>query len=398
MKKKPVTIRSLMKNKAKPALTATGTKSTLAGSTAGYRTIPQIFLEDYGIQLNEASGEWWRLEQNPVVNTELLDNLEHDLYYYITAGGSYGSGDVRLPIKDSATGEVIVPEGWTGPFTDVVWWDCDVEGIVHEFRIYCYAREPYHATQKSVFLTRNTSDPALFATEAGSAPAPEPTTAPQQELIPASIPGPAPISEPETEPTADPAPLPAPEPLPVPEPPPPPATPPPPAPTPVLPPPAKTALQEVYETLSPSKLGTVVGLRALLAKEQKISVKEAKNRINSVLKAVSDIAAVSGTSTLYGFGCFKAQNTKARTVKSHLGSYSGTYTIPKTTKFTFKPGKELKAKMSLCTGKTQAQIITALQTLETVKRAKAIVRKATRRGSKAKRAIAPKVAGKKAGR
>ncbi len=373
MKKKPETIRSLMKNRAKPALTATTTRSGLTRSAPAYRTIPQIFLEDYGIQLNEASGEWWRLEQNPVVNTELLDNLEHDLYYYITAGGSYGSGDVRLPLKDSVSGEAIVPEGWTGPFTDVVWWDCDVEGIVHEFRIYCYAREPYHASQKSVFLTRNTSDPALFATEAGSAPEQETETAPE----------PAPIPEPEPESTADTAPLPAPEPLPVHEP--PPATPPPPATTPVPTPPAKTALQEVYETLSPSKLGTVVGLRTLLAKEQRISIKEAKARINSVLKAVSDIAAVSGTSTLYGFGCFKAQNTKARTVKSHLGSHSGTYTIPKTTKFSFKPGKELKAKMSLCTGKTQAQIITALQTLETVKKAKATVRKATTRRTKAMR-------------
>lgn len=351
MKNKSVTIRSVMN---KTPITKTG--ATRALPSRGYRTLAQLFLEDFGIQLNEASGEWWRLEQNPVVNTELLDNLEHDLYYYITAGGSYGGGDVRLPLKDTATGEVIVPEGWTGPFTDVVWWDCDVEGIVHEFRLYCYTREPYHATQKSVFLTRNTSDPALFATQvAGSTPEQEPETAP------------------ELEPTADPMPTPAP-----------------------TPPAPKSALREVYETLSPRQLCTVVGLRTLLAKQQGITKKEARKQLNGVLKALSDIATLSGRSEIYGFGCFKAKTTKMRTVKSHLGSYSGSYTLPKTTKSVFKPGKALKEKMSLVTGKTYEQIITALESLDAVKTAKAAVRKAARRG--AKRAIAPKAAGKKTGR
>ncbi|HQL00755.1 MAG TPA: HU family DNA-binding protein [Smithellaceae bacterium] len=509
MKKKPMTMKKLMTPKPEAKLTGRFVIMT-PDPPEGFRTLPQIFLEDFGIRLNEASGEWWRLEQNPVVNTELLDNLEHDLYYYITAGGSYGSGDVRLPLKDMATGEVTVPEGWTGPFTDAVWWDCDTEGKVHEFRIYCYSREPYHASQISVFLTRNAGDPTLFATQdGGSIPEPEPA----QEPTPISEPEPEPAlglsvsayrtliqlfmedfgiqirdgewapddyqedvpvidavkvnscdselcytkdnslltgfmycgadtnadpvihyfsiynagfvsavsnppyfdvllnkssdgylfkrlgtpdvivpetsSAPEPEPMAvpDPMPVPAPVPDPVPVPVPPPPT-----------PPAMSALREVYETLSPQQLCTVVGLRTLLAKQQGISKKEAKKQLSGVLKALSDISALSGKSEIYGFGCFAAKRTKARTVKSHLGGYSGTYTLPKTTKSVFKPGKELKEKMSLVTGKTYEQIITALESLDAVKKAKAAVRKATKRGAKAKRTIAPKVAGNQTGK
>jgi len=392
-----------MKDKAKPPLTATAKRSGLTRSTDNYRTIHQIFQDDYGIQLNPTNAEWWRLEQNPVVNTALLDSKGSDLYYYITAGGSYGSGDVRLPPKNPATGEISVPEGWTGPFTDAVWWDCDINGIVHEFRIYCYAREPYHEAQIRVFLRRNAENPLLFTTQLEPS-TPEPETEPETQPAPESEPADEPEpedntlpetafeleNEPENQPATDPAlqtqPLPQPEQAPT------------SVPVPPSAPTAKSALREVYETLSPQQLCTVVGLRTLLAKQQGISKKEAKKQLSGVLKALSDIATLSGRSEIYGFGCFKAKTTKIRTVKSHLGGHSGTYTLPKTTKSVFKPGRELKKKMSLVTGKTHEQIITALESLDAVNKAKAAVRKATRRGAKSRRAIAPKAAGKQTGR
>jgi DNA-binding protein HU-beta len=178
--------------------------------------------------------------------------------------------------------------------------------------------------------------------------------------------------------------LPAPEP----EPPPAPEPTPEPIPEPVVVIPAKSALEEVYGTLSSQKLSSIVGLRTLLAKEQGISIKEAKSRITAVFKAVSDIAAITGKSTLYGLGAFKQQRTKARTVRSNITGTS--YKLPRSSKFTFKPGKVLKAKMAMCMGKTTAGIFTALRAIETVKNAKAAVRKATTKGATVKRTAAKK--------
>ena len=358
----------------------------LAPSEEGYRTLNQLFLEDFGIQLNKTAGEWAAgelQEKNLVVNTGLLNLLKNGLYYYRDA-----ADNMKQPPRDKETGEVMAAPGdWTGPFTNVQYREQYQEGdqITKRFIM----SNPGMEAMKSVYLIRSNKFDSLFKNPAppvileSEPPAPEPAPEPEP-----------PSSEPEPELSA-PEPLPTPEPEPTPE--------PVPTPTPPPAPPAKSALEEVYGTLSPQKLCTIVGLRTLLAKEQGISIKEAKSRITAVFKAISDIAAITGNSTLYGLGSFKQQKVRARTVHSNLTGIS--YKFPRSSKFTFKPGKVLKAKMAMCTGKTTAQIFTALQTLETVTKAKATVKKATAKGATVKRSAASrtvkkaiKKAGKKTGR
>ncbi|MEN6421227.1 MAG: HU family DNA-binding protein, partial [Smithella sp.] len=356
----------------------------------GYRTLPQLFLEDFGIQLNKTAGEWDAgelQENNPVVNAGLLNLLKIGLYYYRDA-----ADNMKQPPRDEAPGEVMaVPGDWTGPFTNVQYREQYLEGdqITKRFIM----SNPGMEAMKSVYLIRSNKFDSLFKNPAppvipeSEPPAPEST--PEPPPLEPEPPAPEPMPMPEPEPAPEPVPMP--EPTPVPTPAPPPA------------PPAKSALEEVYGTLSSQKLCTIVGLRTLLAKEQGISIKEAKSRINAVFKAISDIAAITGNSTLYGLGSFKQQKVRARTVHSNLTGIS--YKFPRSSKFTFKPGKVLKAKMAMCTGKTTAQIFTALQTLETVKTAKAAVKKATTKGATVKRSAARKTvknaikkAGKKTGK
>ena len=351
----------------------------------GYRTLPQLFLEDFGIQLNKTAGEWDAgelQENNPVVNTGLLNLLKIGLYYYRDA-----ADNMKQPPRDEAPGD------WTGPFTNVQYREQYQEGgqITKRFIM----SNPGMEAMKSVYLIKSNNSDSLFKNPAppvipeSEPPAPEPTSELASEPTPEPEP---PASEPEpelsvTESVPEPEPTPEPTPVPVPTPVPPPA---PPAPT------AKSALREVYETVPGAQLSTVVGLRTLLAKQQGITKKEAKRQLSGVLKAVSDLSALTGRSEIYGFGCFSAKKVRARVIKNNLTG--DVYRMPISTKSAFKPGKELKEKIAIGTGKTCEQRITALETLEAVKSAKAAVRKATRRGAKAKRAIAPKVAGKKTGR
>ena len=347
-----------------------------APSEEGYRTLPRLFLEDFGIQLNKTAGEWAAgelQEKNPVVNTGLLNLLKNGLYYYRDA-----DDNMKQPPRDEAPGEVMAAPGdWTGPFTNVQYREQYQEGdqITKRFII----SNPGMEAMKSVYLIRSNKFDSLFKNPAPPAipepepPAPEPSSEPTPEPEP-------PASEPEPE-------LSVTESVPVPTPVPPPA---PPAPT------AKSALREVYETIPAAQLSTVVGLRTLLAKQQGITKKEAKRQLSGVLKAVSDLSALTGRSEIYGFGCFSAKKVRARVIKNNLTG--DVYRMPISTKSAFKPGKELKEKIAIGTGKTCEQRITALETLEAVKSAKAAVRKATKRGAKAKRAIAPKVVGKKTGR
>ena len=358
-----------------------------APSEEGYRPLPRLFLEDFGIQLNKTEGEWDAgelQEKNLVVNTGLLNLLKSGLYYYRDA-----ADNMKQPPREEAPDEVLAAPGdWTGPFTNVQYREQYQEGdqITQRFIM----SNPGMEAMKSVYLIRSNKFDSLFKNPAPPVipepepPAPEPTSEPEPPASePETEPEPATeLSVPESVPMHEPEPTPVPVPTPE------------SAPTPA--PPAKSVLEEVCTTISPQQLCTVVGLRKLLAKEQGISIKEAKSRITAVFKAVSDITAVTGKSALYGLGVFKRQKVRARTVHSNLSGVS--YRFPISSKFTFKPGKELKAKMAMCTGKTTAQIFTALESLDGVKTAKAAVRKATKRGAKAKRAIAPKVAGKKTGR
>jgi len=322
-----------------------------------YRTLNQLFLDDFGIQINGTMGtDGLSEEQNLVLDTNKLDAFRDGLYFYLDADGY-----MQSPQRDEVTGDFLpAPEDWTGPFTNI-WCDANPQedGYYH-FGISNPAREAGASdclikSEEGFFFKRvsQIDDESESEPEPGSEPEPEPEPTPELEPAP---PEPAP-PEPNPEPTAVPVPLPTPKPE----------------------PPAKSALEEVYGTLSSQKLCTIVGLRTLLAKEQGISIKEAKSRITAVFKAVSDIAALSGMSSLYGLGVFRQQKVKARTVVSHLGF--GTYKLPRSSKFVFKPGKILKAKMAMCTGKTSAQIITTLQNLDTIAKAKSTVRKATRKKS-----------------
>jgi nucleoid DNA-binding protein len=296
-------------------------------SEEGYRTLNQLFFDDFGIQLTETEEEWkngeWH-EWLPVVDTNKLNVLPVTNY----------SQQTDLFFIDDNSGAV------TG-----VQFDSATETGLYHFLIY----NPRADIWADILLIKSTTDYSFKRTEPEYMPEPEPTPEP--------IPEPEPVpSEPEP-PTPEPPPEPPPEP--------------------VVVIPAKSALEEVYTTLTAQKLCTIVGLRTLLAKEQGISIKEAKSRITAVFKAVSDISAISGMSSLYGLGVFKQQKVKARTVVSNLGF--GTYKLPRSSKFVFKPGKVLKAKMAMCTGKTTAQIITTLQNLDTIAKAKFTVRKATRK-------------------
>jgi len=58
---------------------------------AEYRTLPQIFLEDFGIQLTKTDGEWesgefW--EKQDVVDAALLDMWQGGLYFFCDADGN----------------------------------------------------------------------------------------------------------------------------------------------------------------------------------------------------------------------------------------------------------------------------------------------------------------------
>ncbi|MEI6608747.1 MAG: HU family DNA-binding protein [Deltaproteobacteria bacterium] len=289
-------------------------------SEEGYRTLADLFLEDFGIQLTKTEGEWTNGEWHewlPVVDTNKLNVLPVTNY----------SPQTDLFFLDDSSAAV------TG-----VQFDSVTETGLYHFLIY----NPRADIWADILLIKSTTDYSFKRTEPEYIPEPEPTPTP--EPVPSE-----PIPPPTPEPT----------------------------PEPVVVIPAKSALEEVYTTLTAQKLCTIVGLRTLLAKEQGISIKEAKSRITAVFKAVSDISALSGMSSLYGLGVFRQQKVKARTVVSNLGY--GKYKLPRSSKFVFKPGKILKAKMAMCTGKTTAQIITTLQNLDTIKAAKSTVRKATRK-------------------
>jgi nucleoid DNA-binding protein len=292
-------------------------------SEEGYRTLADLFLDDFGIQLTKTEGEWTNGEWHewlPVIDTNKLQVLPVTNY----------SQQTDLFFIDDNSGAV------TG-----VQFDSVTEAGLYHFLIY----NPRADIWADILLIKSTTDYSFKRSEPEYIPEPEPKPAPSEPEPPAPEPIPPPTPEPTPEPVV------------------------------VIP--AKSALEEVYTTLTAQKLCTIVGLRTLLAKEQGISIKEAKSRITAVFKAVSDISALSGKSALYGLGVFRQQKVKARTVVSHLGF--GTYKLPRSSKFVFKPGKILKAKMAMCTGKTTAQIITTLQNLDTIKAAKSTVRKATRK-------------------
>jgi nucleoid DNA-binding protein len=317
-------------------------------ATGSYRTLSQLFLEDFGMLIRP--GLWVPDEYQedvPVINAIkiLMATSMSDLTY----------------TKDSKLLTGFMYCGSDENNTPVIHYYCVYNAAFNDG----VSAPPYF----DVLLTQS-ADGNLFKR----------LGAPDE---PAPIPEPEPA--PEIEPEPEPEPIPIPEPVPVPE-----AIPVPPSTA------AKSALREVYETVPGAQLSTVVGLRTLLAKQQGITKKEAKRQLSGVLKAVSDLSALTGKSEIYGFGCFSAKKVRARVIKNNLTG--DVYRMPISTKSAFKPGKELKEKIAIGTGKTCKQRITALETLEAVKSAKAAVRKATRRGAKAKRAIAPKAAGKKTGR
>ena len=324
---------------------------------AEYRTLPQIFLEDFGIQLTKTEGEWesgefW--EKQDVVDTALLDMWQEGLYFFCDADGNMQPPQQNSELRLRKPSRLAVQEPvWLGPCVAVCYNGLD-EGGFHLFLII------NSMSESSAYVPLIKSEEGFLFKRL-----PQEGSEPESEYMPKPEPTPAPIPEPETVPSEPEPPAPAPVPPPTPE--------------PVVVIPAKSALEEVYTTLTAQKLCTIVGLRTLLAKEQGISIKEAKSRITAVFKAVSDISALSGRSSLYGLGVFRQQKVKARTVVSNLGSYSGAYKLPRSSKFVFKPGKILKAKMAMCTGKTTAQIITTLQNLDTIAKAKSTVRKATRK-------------------
>jgi nucleoid DNA-binding protein len=315
-------------------------------ATGSYRTLSQLFLEDFGMLIRP--GLWAPDEYQedvPVINAIkiLMATSMSDLTY----------------TKDSKLLTGFMYCGSDENNTPVIHYYCVYNAAFNDG----VSAPPYF----DVLLTQS-ADGNLFKR----------LGAPDE---PAPIPEPEPAPEIEPEPETEPEPVPVPEAIPVPV---PPST------------VAKSALREVYETLPAEKLITVVGLRTLLAKQQGITKKEAKRQLSGVLKAVSDLAALTGRSEIYGFGCFSAKKVRARVIKNNLTG--DVYRMPVSTKSAFKPGKELKQKTAIVTGKTMEQRITALEALEAVKSAKAAVRKATKRGAKAKRAIAPKAAGKKTGR
>ena len=322
-------------------------------SEEGYRTLADLFLEDFGIQLTKTEGQWengefW--EKQDVVDTALLDVWQEGLYFFCDADGIMQPPQQNSAMMLRKRSRLATQDpAWLGPYVAVC-YDGPDEGGSHLFLIV------NSMSESSTYVPLIKSEEwFLFKRVPQEESEPEPEYMPEPEPTPEPVPSepepPAPVSValPTLEPT----------------------------PEPVVVIPAKSALEEVYTTLTAQKLCTIVGLRTLLAKEQGISIKEAKSRITAVFKAVSDISALSGKSSLYGLGVFRQQKVKARTVVSHLGF--GTYKLPRSSKFVFKPGKILKAKMAMCTGKTTAQIITTLQNLDTIKAAKSTVRKATRK-------------------
>jgi nucleoid DNA-binding protein len=320
-----------------------------------YRPLNQLFLEDFGIQLAKTDGEWtngefW--EKQNVADTALLDLWQGGLYFFCDADGNMRQPQQNSELRLRKISRFAMQEPvWLGPYVAVSYKGLD-EGGFHLFLII------NSMSESSAYVTLIKSEEGFFFKRM-----PQEGSEPEPEYLPEPEPTPEPVPEPEPVPS-EPEP-PAPEPVI------------PPTPEPVIVIPVKSALEEVYTTLTAQKLCTIVGLRTLLAKEQGISIKEAKSRITAVFKAVSDISALSGRSSLYGLGVFRQQKVKARTVVSHLGF--GTYKLPRSSKFVFKPGKILKAKMAMCTGKTTAQIITTLKNMDTIKAAKSTVRKATRK-------------------
>ena len=349
MKNTPMTMRKLITKKPK----AQRVSRVFAPPAApdGFRTLADLFLEDFGIQLTKTEGEWesgefW--EKQDVVDTALLDMWQEGLYFFCDADGNMQPPQQNSELRLRKPSRLAMQEPvWLGPYVAVSYSGID-EGGSHIFTIInsmCESSScvPLIKSEEGFLFKRLPQE----GSETESEYIPEPEPPPESEPVP---------SEPEP---------PVPEPVP------------PPTPEPVVVIPAKSALEEVYTTLTAQKLCTIVGLRTLLAKEQGISIKEAKSRITAVFKAVSDISALSGKSALYGLGVFRQQKVKARTVVSNLGF--GKYKLPRSSKFVFKPGKILKAKMAMCTGKTTTQIITTLKNLDTIKAAKSTVRKATRK-------------------
>ncbi|HQN02225.1 MAG TPA: hypothetical protein PLL36_14185, partial [Candidatus Hydrogenedentes bacterium] len=236
-----------------------------APSEEGYRTLPRLFLEDFGIQLNKTAGEWEKgefCEKNTVVDAALLDVWQEGLYFFCDA-----DGNMQQPHQNSDRGlskrsrDALEEPVWFGPYVAVCYDGLD-EGGFHLFLIINSRSEtsacvPLIKSEEGFLFKRVPQE----ANE--SEPEPEPTPEPTLETEPTSEPEPVPsepeppASEPESVPMPEPEPTPEPTPVPVPTPEPEPV----PAPAPTPTPPAKSVLEEVCTTLSPQQLCTVVGLR-----------------------------------------------------------------------------------------------------------------------------------------
>ena len=117
------------------------------------------------------------------------------------------------------------------------------------------------------------------------------------------------------------------------------------APSPTPAPKPKTDIEEVF-----AKLGQGIrfnkGLNELVAKKMGISVKAAKQKVDTVLGAASDIWSVVGSLRLYQFGTFGIRPRAARICKCFGRSYS----LPKTVKMAFKTSNAVKNKIGVLVG------------------------------------------------
>ena len=168
-----------------------------------------------------------------------------------------------------------------------------------------------------------------------------------------------------------------------------------PSPTPTPAPKPKTDIEEVF-----AKLGQGIrfnkGLNELVAKKMGISVKAAKQQVDTVLGAASDIWSVVGSLRLYQFGTFGIRPRAARICKCFGRSYS----LPKTVKMAFKTSNAVKNKIGVLVGiptvAGKARAIAAMEkTDQEQAKARRIIMGTAKKAAKKGRGKAPAKATKK---
>ncbi|MCX5829600.1 MAG: HU family DNA-binding protein [Deltaproteobacteria bacterium] len=161
------------------------------------------------------------------------------------------------------------------------------------------------------------------------------------------------------------------------------------------PPKPKTDIEEVF-----AKLGQGIrfnkGLNELVAKKMGISVKAAKQQVDTVLGAASDIWSVAGSLRLYQFGTFGIRPRAARVCTC----FGKSYRLPKTVKMAFKTSKAVKNKIGVLVGiptvAGKARAIAAMEkTDQEQTKARRIIMGTAKKAAKKGRGKAPAKATKK---